>query len=138
MSRRWLAPLGAGLVTAAVVFALVAIASSEDDGDGARETASREAAAPRAPGGAPSGRGVFARMGCGSCHRLEAVGSEGGIGPDLDERLPAHTRESLVEVITDTDRAALSAMPEDFGERMSEAELNALVDFLVAAGRGGA
>jgi mono/diheme cytochrome c family protein len=130
MSRRSLAPIVAGVPTATVVFALLGIASSPT-GDG-RESASQAAAASAASGASSSGLAVFARMGCGSCHRLEAAGSEGGIGPDLDERLPAHDRESLVAVITDTNRVGLSAMPADFGARMSRAELNALVDFLLA------
>jgi hypothetical protein len=50
----------------------------------------------------------------------------------------AHDRASLIAVITDSDRGGdLAAMPEDFGRRMSSAELNALVDFLLAAGGEG-
>ena len=85
-----------------------------------------------------SGGTIFARMGCGSCHRLAAAGSTGEIGPDLDERLPAHDRASLIAVITDSDRGGeFVEMPEDFGRRMNSAELNALVDFLLAAGGEG-
>jgi cytochrome c6 len=135
MSRAWVAPLVAGLATAAVVFALVALAVG-DNGDNGNDGRSGDRASRQAtPAEAQPGGTVFARMGCGSCHRLAAAGSDGQIGPDLDQRLPAHDRESLVAVITDSDRTDFSVMPEDFGERMSDAELDALVDFLMAARR---
>lgn len=79
------------------------------------------------------GRAVFARMGCGSCHRLAAAGSEGPVGPDLDARLPSHSRASLRAVIRDP--PTLGTMPQDFAERMTAAELSALVDFLLSARR---
>jgi mono/diheme cytochrome c family protein len=129
MSRRprWIAPLAAGLVAAAAAFAIVTVAD-DDEGPG-RAAAVSSSALDRG-----SGRTIFARMGCGSCHRLAAAGSTGEIGPDLDERLPAHDRASLIAVITDSDRGDFVEMPEDFGRRMNSAELNALVDFLLAAG----
>jgi mono/diheme cytochrome c family protein len=133
MSRlpRWIAPVAAGLLAAAAAFAIVTVA--DDDGGAARAPAE----APTALEGS-SGGTIFARMGCGSCHRLAAAGSTGEIGPDLDERLHAHDRASLIAVITDSDRGGdFVAMPEDFGERMNSAELNALVDFLLAAGGEG-
>lgn len=131
MSRRWIAPLAAGLLTAGVAFAIVRAA--DDD-----SSPSRQAAVVGGPQDSGSGRAIFGRMDCGSCHRLAATGSTGEIGPDLDQRLPAHDRASLTAVITDSDRGgAFDAMPEDFGERMNAAELNALVDFLLAAGGEG-
>jgi cytochrome c551/c552 len=82
-----------------------------------------------------SGGTIFARMGCGSCHVLAAAGSRGEIGPDLDRRLPGHTRASLVERITRGPAAdgTFSPMPDNFGERLSDGELDSLVDFLLAA-----
>ena len=70
-------------------------------------------------------------MGCGGCHRLAAAGSEGQFAPDLDQSLPGHTRASLVAKITDP--GAASIMPGDFGRRMSDREMQALVDFLLDA-----
>ena len=129
MSRGWIAPLAAGLLAAGAAFAIVTAA----DGD---PSPGRHPTARAGPPDSSSGRAIFARMGCGSCHRLAAVGSDGEIGPDLDQRLPTHTRESLISVITDSDRGGgFVAMPEDFAERMNAAELNSLVGFLLAAGR---
>jgi hypothetical protein len=75
-------------------------------------------------------------MGCGSCHRLAAVGSRGQIGPDLDERLRGHTGASLTTTILDPPGGDnFGGMPRDFGERMTDRELDALVSFLLAARR---
>jgi mono/diheme cytochrome c family protein len=82
---------------------------------------------------ADEGRRVFAAMGCGSCHRLAAAGSTGRIGPDLDERLAGHGRASLIRSIVDAPDRGLSAMPADYRERMTDAELDALVSFLLAS-----
>jgi cytochrome c oxidase subunit 2 len=113
------AAVAAGLVAAAIAFAAVAVAT---DGDGGGE---RTAAA------SPAGRDAFVRMGCGGCHTLAAAGSHGEIGPDLDAALPGLTRESLIAKITEP--GPQSMMPGDFATRMSEAELSALVDFLLAS-----
>jgi mono/diheme cytochrome c family protein len=74
-------------------------------------------------------------MGCGGCHRLAAANSTGPIGPDLDERLPSHTRESLTAAILRP--PAGSVMPQGFGARMNEAEFDALLDFLLGQRKPG-
>ena len=117
--RRWV-PLGAGLAVAAVTFAVVA--GTNDPAD------PPEAAPPGTPG---SGGAVFARMGCGSCHTLAAAGSTGTLGPDLGPRLDTHSVESLKAVILKPPPGNI--MPTDFGRRMTDAELDALVRFLLSA-----
>ena len=114
-------PLLAAAVAAAVAFGAVMLLS-----------ASEETESPRAAGGG-AGLAVFNRMGCGSCHRLAAAGSSGPIGPSLDERLESHTAASLKATILAP--APGTAMPEDFGQRMSDDELDALVSFLLASRR---
>jgi mono/diheme cytochrome c family protein len=120
VSSSRLAPLAAGLAVAALAFAAVALATDEDG---------RRAAAP--PAAPSSGLVVFDRMGCGSCHHLSAARSSGQLGPDLDLKLPNHTRASLIAKIRAPGVA--SVMPSDFAARMSHAELDALVRFLLAA-----
>jgi mono/diheme cytochrome c family protein len=119
------ASLVSGVLGAGLAFALIAMTTGIDGGSGA------------APGAAKQdpGRAVFARMGCGSCHTLAAAGSRGEMGPDLDQRLPAHTRASLVERITRGPAAdgTFSPMPDNFRDRLDDDELDALVDFLLAA-----
>jgi mono/diheme cytochrome c family protein len=47
------------------------------------------ATGPSAPAGdAAAGEAVFASAGCGGCHTLEAAGSSGNVGPNLDEAKP--------------------------------------------------
>jgi mono/diheme cytochrome c family protein len=125
-------PFAAGVAAAAAAFAVVLL-TTDDDGNGRAPDGGQVAApAPGAPlpEGLEGGLAVFTRMGCGGCHRLAAAHSSGPIGPDLDDRLPSHTRESLTAQILSPGPA--SAMPDDFGERMSDAELEALIDFLLA------
>jgi mono/diheme cytochrome c family protein len=130
--RRNAVPFAAGLAAAAAAFAVVLL-TTDDDGNG-RGPDGGQLAAP-APGetlpeGLEGGLAIFTRMGCGGCHRLAAAHSSGPIGPNLDERLPDHTRESLTGVILSP--PSYSIMPSDFGERMTDAELATLVDFLLA------
>jgi len=140
-ARRVWIPAAAGVAVAVAVFAVVLLATSGgDSGAGAQATASGAAATPAttAPTGreAAAGRLVFAEMGCGSCHRLAAAGSSGPIGPSLDDALPHHTRASLLAKIRDPGTG--SVMPGDFARRMSPAQLQALVAFLLATRREGA
>jgi mono/diheme cytochrome c family protein len=131
--RRNAVPFAAGLAAAAAAFAVVLITTDDDGGDG-RAPGSGQVAAPAPaeplPEGREAGLAVFTRMGCGGCHTLASAGSTGPIGPDLDQRLPNHTRESLTAVILRP--PAGSPMPQGFGERMNEAEFDALLDFLLA------
>ena len=84
--------LVAGLAAAALAFGAVALAVGIHGGsDNPRASAAPEDG---------SGRAVFARMGCGSCHSLAAAGSTGEMGPDLDSALEHHTRATLIAQIT--------------------------------------
>ncbi|MGH2969327.1 MAG: c-type cytochrome, partial [Solirubrobacteraceae bacterium] len=109
--------------------------TGEDD----PKPASAPPAAAQPTGPAAAGRVLFARMGCGNCHRLAAANARGEIGPDLDQRLPAHDRASLtakiVDPYPDLPPDTFAVMPQDFGERMSPTELEALVAFLLSAPR---
>ena len=84
-------------------------------------------------GWSDEGRRVFAAMGCRSCHRLVAAGSTGMIGPDLNEELAGHDRESLVHSVVRVPRQNPATMPGDYGERMTDSELDALISFLLAS-----
>jgi mono/diheme cytochrome c family protein len=110
-------------LAAAVAFGAVMLLSSSESREPVRVASSTP------------GLEVFNRMGCGSCHRLAAAGSNGPIGPDLDERLGSHTAESLKAKIIAP--GGTSVMPSDFAERMDDDELDALVSFLLASRDGG-
>jgi mono/diheme cytochrome c family protein len=85
-----------------------------------------------------AGRALFARMGCGSCHRLAAGAGIGPIGPDLDRMLPSYDARALRAKIADPYPAGATGsfvrMPA-YGGRLSDAELDALVAFLLATTR---
>lgn len=130
------------LVPALVIGLLAAVAAfivlGPITGDDEPERASEQAGQPAARDPVAAGRAVFALMGCGSCHRLAAARSEGRIGPALDRRLPAHNRESLTSaIVAPPASGSFYAMPDDYGERLSPDELDALVSFLLDARRGG-
>jgi mono/diheme cytochrome c family protein len=111
-----------------------------DTGDG--ETG--EAPPAEAQGDPAAGKEVFdsAQPACGSCHTLEAAGSTQTLGPNLDEGLAdkdaAFIRESIVDPDADvTEGFPDSLMPEDYGDKLSDQELNDLVAFLVDSTSGG-
>ncbi len=89
-----------------------------------------------ATGPAAEGRRLFARMACGSCHAFSPARADAGIGPDLDEALRRHDRASLTATILrpggEPVRYGFGGMPRDYGERMTERELDALVEYLLA------
>jgi mono/diheme cytochrome c family protein len=76
-----------------------------------------------ASGGAVTGAQVFATSGCGSCHTLGAAGSNGQIGPNLDELRPTVARvRAKVE-------AGGGVMPSFRGKLTAE-EIDAVAKFV--------
>jgi mono/diheme cytochrome c family protein len=128
-------PVAAGVAVAIVTFTIVmAVDGGDDEREGAGQARAPSSAQPVA--GHAGGRDLFFEMGCGSCHELAAAGSGGTIGPNLDERLAPHDASSLKATILDPPGSGVdtfSVMPDNFGERMSDRELNALVGYLLAA-----
>ena len=74
----------------------------------------------------PTGEAVFAESGCGSCHKLEAAGASGSVGPSLDETKPS--RDLVVERVTN----GQGAMPA-FKDSLTEAQIAAVADYVVAS-----
>jgi cbb3-type cytochrome c oxidase subunit III len=85
-------------------------------------------------GGAPSaiggtdGKSVFASAGCGSCHTFQAAGSNGTIGPNLDEAKPPF--ELALERVTN----GKGAMPS-FRDRLTDDQIQAVAEFVSSRGR---
>jgi mono/diheme cytochrome c family protein len=75
------------------------------------------------------GEAVFASNGCGSCHVLEAAGSSGSIGPNLDETKPSH------DLVVDRVTNGSGAMPS-FADSLTEAQIAAVADYVVASTSG--
>jgi mono/diheme cytochrome c family protein len=101
-----------------------------------KEEAEEEAGGAEAEGDAEAGAQVFTSAGCGSCHTFAAAGSEGAVGPDLDEALTAGTDPAKIEEDVVDPNAEIAAgfsegiMPATFGETLDSEELTDLVAFL--------
>jgi mono/diheme cytochrome c family protein len=109
-------------------------------GRDAKDVAAYVASVAGVPGIAPPPLGaaqdVFLEK-CGSCHELEAAGSAGTTGPNLDEVLPGQDPGMVHESIRDPN-AKISPgyeagiMPVFDEGQIPEANLNALVAYLLA------
>jgi mono/diheme cytochrome c family protein len=76
-------------------------------------------------GEAPDGEAIFAEAGCGGCHVLEAAGTSGTVGPNLDESQPP--KELVIERVTN----GMGAMPA-FKDSYSAEQIEAVADYVVA------
>lgn len=87
---------------------------------------------PLASGG-PGGQ-VFADNGCGSCHTLQAAGSSGNVGPNLDENLPGQSAADIEQSIIDPAAEIVSGfgnvMPATYEAAITPDDLKLLVEFL--------
>jgi cytochrome c6 len=86
-------------------------------------------AEPAGEGNAENGKMIFAAQGCGSCHTLAAAGSNGTVGPNLDQSRPS--LELAIERITN----GMGQMPS-FKDELSEEQIRAVAEFVSrSAGR---
>jgi mono/diheme cytochrome c family protein len=92
------------------------------------------AAPPEVEGG--PGAQVFANNGCGGCHTFKAAGSGGVTGPPLEKSLePGTTTADIEEMVVNPNAEIVkgyppNVMPQNFGEVLSEKELEDLVQYL--------
>jgi len=77
-------------------------------------------------GGAMDGEAVFTDAGCGGCHTLEAAGTSGTVGPNLDDAKPS--KELVIDRVTN----GKGAMPP-FKDSYSAEQIAAVADFVVAS-----
>ena len=104
------------------VLALAAGGCGGDDENGA--SPEQPTAAETAQGDAEAGADVFASAGCGGCHTLEAAGSSGATGPNLDELAPDH--DTVVRQVTNGG----GGMPA-FGDSLSDEQIQDVAAFVV-------
>ena len=74
---------------------------------------------------------------CGSCHTLQAAGTAGTTGPDLDENLTGQDFGEIMESIRDPEARIAEGFPAGvmpvFDEnRIPDPNLNALIEYLIA------
>jgi len=89
-----------------------------------------------------AGLAAFKSYGCSGCHTLTAAKATGTTGPDLD-KLVSHAKQAkqpltafVHKSIVDPDAYIQpgypkGVMPQDFGQRLTKSQLDALVTFLV-------
>ena len=82
-----------------------------------------------AEGDPAAGEEVYASAGCGGCHTLEAAGSSGNVGPNLDEAKPSH------ELVVDRVTNGKGAMPS-FKGQLSEQQIQDVAAFVVESTQG--
>jgi mono/diheme cytochrome c family protein len=141
--RKWFI-LATVLLFVAMLFAVETFAKEEEPAHEAAATATETGATQTGPqpppppaqqGNPAAGRAVFESQGCGGCHTFEPAGTNGTVGPDLDQALQgkdaAFTRQSIVSPNAEiTQGFQPNIMPQDFGQKLSDTQLNNLVAFL--------
>ena len=80
-------------------------------------------------GDAAAGETVWASAGCGGCHTLEAAGSSGNVGPDLDDSQPD------AALTADRVTNGMGAMPA-FEDQLSEKQIADVVAYVVDSTSG--
>lgn len=129
-------------------------------GDDAEDVAAYVAEVAGAPGedtgrladaglaGATSGEQIFKAAGCGGCHTLAAAGTTASAGPalskladDAQQRAPGMSLEEFIResIVQPDERVApgfsAGQMPDEFREKLSKQQLDALVDYLARVSR---
>lgn len=74
-------------------------------------------------GGATDGKAIFASAGCGSCHELADAGSNGTVGPSLDQSKPS--KELAVDRVTN----GQGGMPA-FKGQLSDQQIEAVAEYV--------
>jgi mono/diheme cytochrome c family protein len=82
-----------------------------------------------AEGDPAAGEAVFASAGCGGCHTLEAAGSSGNVGPNLDEAKPSH------DLVVDRVTNGRGAMPS-FKGQLEDEQIQDVAAYVVASTQG--
>jgi cytochrome c553 len=77
-------------------------------------------------GNAEAGAEVFSSAGCGGCHTLEAAGTSGTVGPNLDDAGPDHA------LVVDRVTNGKGAMPS-FEDQLSEQQIQDVAAYVVAS-----
>ena len=119
---------------------VIFFASEEEEAHGAEpaethgtesgeEPATTEAAPSTPAGDATAGEAVFASAGCGGCHTLEAAGSSGKVGPNLDDAKPDEAL--VIERVTN----GMGVMPSFKGD-LSEQQIQDVAAYVSGATQG--
>ena len=100
-----------------------------ETGEEPETTTTETAPAGEAEGDPAAGEQVFASQGCGGCHTLEAAGSSGNVGPNLDDAKPDH--DLVVERVTN----GMGVMPS-FKGQLDEKQIQDVAAYVVDSTQG--
>ena len=92
-------------------------------------------------GDAAAGKALFTAQGCGGCHKFQAAGTNGTVGPDLDKltqyaqtanqgSLEQFIHESISDPTAYVEKGFSPTMP-NFGQTLSDQQIADLTAFLV-------
>lgn len=128
--------------------------SSSSSGASSSSTTPSTSSSGSSATGAAAGKALFTGPGtCSSCHTLAAAGATGTVGPNLDVRLRTDcasaaskrvrgtTLQKCIQTAIVKPYAYLPAgysagiMPSNFSQRLSQAQIQALVNFLASAAK---
>ena len=99
----------------------VLVGQSRSSGGGTATTAVVDVS----PASVAAGKAVYDSAGCGGCHVLAAAGSEGKVGPNLDDAKPDASR--VVAVVTD----GKGVLPS-YRDRLTAKQIEHLAAFVAA------
>lgn len=111
--------------------------AAASEGEEAEPTEGAESAGSESAGGEGSGAQLFATIGCGSCHTLEAAGTTGTTGPNLTESLAPDDNTQGIEVMIVEPNSEVvegypaNVMPQNYGQQLSSQEVHQLAEYLV-------
>jgi cytochrome c oxidase subunit II len=128
--------------------------SAPSSGSSSSSSSSTTSGASSSGGSAAAGKAVFTGVGgCSACHTLAAASATGTIGPDLDTRLKSDcalaasqkvrgtTLQQCIETAITKPYAYLPSgysagiMPQNFAQRLTQAQIQDLVSFLSSAAK---
>ena len=94
------------------------------------------------PTDAESGQQLFIDSGCGDCHTLGAAGSDGAIGPNLDESLADEDEGFIEKSIVDPSANVEEGfgdgiMPNTYSQELTEQQLKSLAEYIDGAVHSG-
>ena len=123
------AVLFAGTMAGVVIFAKEDEQAGEATEAHATSTGEEQPPAENGEGDAAAGESVYASGGCGGCHTLEAAGSSGTVGPNLDDSKPDHA------LVVDRVTNGSGGMPA-FEGQLDEKQIQDVAAYVVASTQG--
>ena len=131
-------PAAAALAAVGAALVIAALATAGGGGDEPGQSAGR-VQVEGTTGEPPRGLAVFAAQGCGSCHSFKPANAQGILAPDLTLSLAGRSKEYIrTSIVAPSAEVAPNygdMMPPDYAQRITPADLDALVAFLAEGSR---